>query len=101
MTLLACDFRALLLSLLRSVLLVLSVFTATPACSVLPTCLPLSSPFSYFFKWDDSVDGVEPPPALDLHLVLSVCIFHHSCVSRKLSVVGRRRIQQVRAVATC
>ncbi len=41
-------------------------------------CQPIysSSRSLDFFKWDDSVDGVEQPPALDLHLVLSVSFFH-------------------------
>jgi hypothetical protein len=67
---------------------------------MLPTCVPLSSPL-YFFFLDDSVDGVEPPPGptLDLHLMFSVRFFHHSRVSPKLSVVGRRRFRPVRALA--
>ncbi len=54
-----------------------------------------------FFKWDDSVNGVEPPPALDLYLVLSISFFYRSCVYPKLSVVGRRRFRPVRVLATC
>ncbi len=61
---------------------------------------PLLSVLLLFFKWDNSVNGVEPPPALDLHLVLSVSFFQRSCVSPKLSVIGRL-FQLVRALATC
>ncbi len=98
MTLLSC---ALLLSLLRYVWLVLTVFIATTELLCAAICLPLSSQFSFLFKWDDIVDGVQQPSALDLHLVLSVSFFSGSCVSPKPSVVGRRLFRPVRALATC
>ncbi len=69
--------------------------------SVLPPVYPSSLRSLAFFKWDDSVDGVEPPPALNLHLVLSVSFLQRSCVSYKFSVVGRRLFRPVRVLATC
>ncbi len=101
LTLLSCDFRVWLLSLLPSVRLVVSVFIAFAVLLCAATCVPLSSQFPCFLKLDDSVDGVEPPLALDLHLVLSVSFFQRSCVSRKLSVVVRRLFRPVSALATC
>ena len=70
--------------------------------SVLPPVYPSPLRSLAFFKWDDSVDGVEPPPALNLHLVLSVSFFQRSChgVSPKLSIVGRL-FRPVRVLATC
>ena len=35
---------------------------------MLPPVYPSPLRSLAFFKWDDSVDGVEPPPALNLHL---------------------------------
>ncbi len=69
--------------------------------SVLPPVYPSPLRSLAFFKWDDSADGVEQPPALNLYLVLSVSFFQHSCASPQFSVVGRRLFQPVRVLATC
>jgi hypothetical protein len=99
LTLPSCDFHIWLLSLLRSVRLVLSVFVAPLRYSVLPPVYPSPLRSVAFFQWGDSVDGVEPPPALNLHLLLSLSFFQRSCVSPKLSVVRRRLFRIVRVLA--
>jgi hypothetical protein len=89
-TLLSCGCRASFLILLRSMRLVLSVLSGTTSLlSATNMSTPRLSALLLFFQWDESVDCVEPPPALNLHLVLSVS-FHRSRVTPMLSVVGRR-----------
>ncbi len=84
--------------------LVLSVLSAA-TISLYAACLPtlILAPLLLFLKWDVSISGVEPPqgPTLNLHLMLSVSIFHRSRVPPKHSVVGRRRLRPACASATC